>query len=228
MAKLSWVAQTCLEVSCAVAVAAQVTDDRYNDDPGEYIKQLNRVIKHLKKVPDLSLRFPKLEFSTQILQVYSDASYANNADSSSQLGYIIFLVDGYGTCQPLFWSSHKSRRVTRSVLGSETMAFADAFDMVYALKHDIEMIIKQNVPIVILSVDMNTKATTTTEKRLMIDLCVVKQAYECSEVDTIGFVRSEYNPADELTKITRCAILERILSTANLLRPVEQWVERRA
>jgi hypothetical protein len=91
--------------------------------------------------------------------------------------------------------------VARSVLGREKMALADAFDMKYALKHDIEMIMKQNIPIVILTdslslFDVITKATTTAEKRLMIDLCVVKQAYECSEVDTIGFVRSEYNPAD--------------------------------
>jgi hypothetical protein len=113
------------------------------------------------------------------------------------------------------------------------MAHADAFDTAHALKHDIDMIIKQNVPIVILTdslslFDVITKATTTAEKRLMIDLCLVQQAYECSEVDTIGFVRSEYNPADVLTKITRCAVLERILSTANLLHPVEQWIERRA
>jgi hypothetical protein len=31
------------------------------------------------------------------------------------------------------------------------MALADAFDMAYALKHDIETIVKQNVPIVILT-----------------------------------------------------------------------------
>jgi hypothetical protein len=113
------------------------------------------------------------------------------------------------------------------------MALADAFDMAYALKPDIETIIKQNVPIVILTdslslFDVITKATTTAEERLMIDLCVVKQAYERSKVETIGFVRGEYNPADVLTNITRCAILERILSTANLLHPVEQWIERRA
>jgi hypothetical protein len=105
----------------------------------------------------------------------------DNADGFSQLGYIIFLVDGNGTFQPLFWSSHKSRRVTRSVLGSGTMALADAFDVAYELKNDIEMILKQNVPIAILTdslslFDAITKATTTAEKRLMIDLCAVKPA----------------------------------------------------
>jgi hypothetical protein len=232
-AKLSWITQTRPDVSCAVALAAQVTEGRYHGDPLVYINQLNRVIKHLKKVPDLPLRFPILDLSTLRLQVYSDASYANNADGSSQLGYIIFLADGNGACQPMFWSSHKSRRVTRSVLGSETMALADAFDMAHALKHDMEMIIKQKVPIVILTdslslFDVITRASITAEKRLMIDLCVVKQAYERSEVGTIGFVRTEHNPADVLAKIARCAILERIIITANLHHPVEQWIERSA
>jgi hypothetical protein len=100
----------------------------------------------------------------------------HTTDGSSQLGYIIFLADGNGACQPMFWSSHKSRRVTRSVLGSETMALADAFDMAYALKHDMDMIIKQKVPIVILTdsqslFEVIPRASITAEKRMMIDLC---------------------------------------------------------
>jgi hypothetical protein len=76
------------------------------------------------------------------------------------------------------------------------MALANVFDMAFALKLDIETIIKQNVPIVILTdslslFDVNTKATTTAEKRLMIDLCVVKQAYKRSEVDTIDRVYAQ-------------------------------------
>jgi hypothetical protein len=68
-AKLSWITQTRPDVSCVVALAAQVTENRYNGDPGEYIKQLNRVIKHLENVPDLPLRFSKLELSTLRIQV---------------------------------------------------------------------------------------------------------------------------------------------------------------
>jgi hypothetical protein len=99
-----------------------------------------------------SSQIPQTGFEhTFRLQVYSDALYANNPDGSSQLGYIIFLADENGNFQPLFWCSHKSRRVTRSVLESETMALADAFDMAYALKHDIQTIIKQRVPIVIIT-----------------------------------------------------------------------------
>jgi hypothetical protein len=85
----------------------------------------------------------------------------------SQLGYIIFLAYGNLTCQPLS-GRRTSRLVTRSVLDSETMALADAFDMEYALKHDIETIFNQNIPIEILTdilslFDLITKAIITAD-----------------------------------------------------------------
>jgi hypothetical protein len=192
-------------------------------NPSDCIKQLNRAFKHLNKTPDLFLRVPKLDLKTLRVQVYSDSSYANNADGSSRLGNIIFLTDATGMCQPILWSFHKSRRVTRPVLGSDTMAIADAFDTAYALKYDIEIITSYKIPIVVLTdslFDVITKASTTAEKRLMIDLSVLKQAYGRSEVETIGFVRTEHNPADMLTKVTRCTILHNILCSGQIHHPV--------
>jgi hypothetical protein len=112
------------------------------------------------------------------------------------------------------------------------MALADAFDTLYALKYDIEMITSYKIPIVVLTDSLSlfiviTKASTTAEKRLMIDLSVLKQAYDRREVETIGFVRTEHNPADMLTKVTRCPILHNILCSGQIHHPVEQWVDRR-
>lgn len=225
--KLAWITNTRPDITCAVAKAVQVTEKQFSAAPGACVKALNAIHKHLRTVPDLPLRFPKLDRKTLQLRVYSDASFASNTDGSSHLGYIIFLTDASGTCQPLYWSSHKSKRVTRSFLGSETMALADAFDMAYALKHDIQRMIKQNVPIRILTdnlslFDVITKATTTAEKRLMIDLAALKQAYNVHDVEQLGFVRTAFNPADALTKVTRCPVLEEILSSARLNHPVDQ------
>jgi hypothetical protein len=96
----------------------------YAKEPLTYIKGLDAVVKHLRKTASFTLKDPKLDINSLTLKVYTDASYANNFYGSSQLGYIIFLADPSGKCQPIVWSSHKSRCVTRSVLGSETMAFA--------------------------------------------------------------------------------------------------------
>jgi hypothetical protein len=163
--------------------------------------------------------------------VYSDASYANNPDGSSQIGYIIFLCDTTGACQPLFWSSKKSKRVTISCLGSETMALADAFDFAFSIRHDLQNKTQLQIPINILIdslylFDVLTKASTTSEKRLMIDLTAAKEAYKRREIDTIGFIRTKYYPADVFTKVTKCKILNEILLTSFLNHPVERWVTR--
>jgi hypothetical protein len=228
-AKLAWTTHTRPDVCCAVAQAAQVTVEVFDKEPEKYCADLNKVLKHLKSC-EVYLRFPKLDVETLRLQVYSDASYANNRDLSSQLGYIVFLAEAKNNCQPLLFSSHKSRRVTRSVLGSE-LALADGFDVAYIFKHDIQRMAKRNVPITIfresLSLfDVITKATVTTERRLMIDLEVVKDAYAKREIEMLGFIRTFSNPADALTKVGRCTTLESILCAARIDHPIEQWIER--
>ena len=230
-ARLAWATLSRPDIACAVAQSAQVNEDAFNDDPKTHIKRLNAVVNHLRKTMNRVLKFPKLDRNNLSLRVYSDASYANNSDGTSQIGYIIFLCDASGYCQPLFWSSKKSKRVTRSVLGSETMALADSFDMAFTIRHDLQNITRIQIPIIILTdslslFDVLTKATTTSEKRLMIDLTAAKEAYKKREIDTIGFVRTEYNPADVFTKITRCKILDDILETSLLNHPVEQWITR--
>lgn len=137
-AKLQWVQFTRLDISCAVAKLTQVTDRMFPEDALTHVKALNHVIKHLKRTQDMAIKYPVLDRDTLRLKCYSDASYADNADGSSQLGYIIFLSDASEVCQPLAWSSHKSRRMTRLVLGSETMALADSFNMAYSIKHDLQ------------------------------------------------------------------------------------------
>ena len=220
-AQLSWATQSRPDVTCAVAQAAQVTEDLFNLDPKKHCKGLNPVVGHILTTTDQALKFPKLDHSRLRLQVYSDASYGNNLDGSSQLGYVIFLADDKDKSQPLFWSSHKSKRVSRSVFGSETMAFADAFDMAFAMKNDFCKMTSLDIPIVMLTdslslFDVITKAKITSERRLMIDVKVVKDAYQRYELGPIGFIRSEFNPADALTKVKKSDILNKMLQESVL------------
>ena len=60
----------------------------------------------------------------------------------------------------------------------------------------------------------------------MIDLSSVKEAYKNGEANDIVFIRSEYNPADALTKIMKSNILENILKTARIDHPIEQYIHR--
>ena len=221
--QLSWATQLRLDIACSIAQAAQVTEDLSNSDPSKHSKGLNAMVKHLLTTTDQVLKFPKLDHKSLQLQVYSDALYGNNFDGSSQIGYIIFSADSNGNCQPLFWSSHKSKRFSRSVLGSETMAFADAFDMDYALNNDLHNMTSLDIPIIMLTDSRSlfvfiTKAKTTSEKRLLIDVKVVKDAYQRNELHNIGFIGSEYNPADDL----KSAKMKKMFQQSLLLHPIEQ------
>ena len=44
------------------------------------------------------------------------------------------------------------------------------------------------------------KSSRTSEKRLMLDISATRQAYKHKQISNIGFVRSERNLADGLTK----------------------------
>ena len=204
-ARLAWLTHTRPDICCSVALTAQVTEERFSKDSSKYLKAINAIVTHLCSSEVPYIRYPKLDIETLRLQTYSDASFSTNEDQSSQLGYVIFLADGENRCSPLHWSSHKAKRVTRSVLGSEVLVFSDAFDMFYAINHDLQSLLKQEVPLVMITdslslFDIITKCTQTAGKRLLIDLNIATQTYKQREVEMIGFVRTEHNPADGLTK----------------------------
>ena len=68
---------------------------------------------------------------------------------------------------------------------------------------------------------------TMTEKRLMIDLADVRNAYEKSSIYFIGWIPTTLNIANGLTKLGLCPILERILNTQQLDVEVTTIIDRR-
>jgi hypothetical protein len=134
-AKVSWICHTRPEVCYFANKSAQVTEHIFS--PAN-VKSLNSVLEYLRKTADRKLLFQNLSISTLRIVAYSDASFAKNADLSFQLGFIICLSDASGKCNVIHYRSYKSRRVTRSVLGGEILAFADAFDYAYTLRQHRE------------------------------------------------------------------------------------------
>ena len=69
--------------------------------------------------------------------IFTDASFANNKDLSSQIGFVIVLTDQNRTVNIIYWSSIKYKRVIRSVLASELYALAYGFDIGTIIKSTI-------------------------------------------------------------------------------------------
>ena len=72
------------------------------------------------------------------------------------------------------------------------------------------------------------KLGTTQEKRLMIDIMCLRQAYECREIAEVKWIKGESNLADAMTKSNSKSsnALKRLIDTNTMQLEVEEWVER--
>ena len=81
--------------------------------------------------------------------VFTDASFANNQDLSSQIGFVIVLADKSNKANILYWSSIKCKCIIYSVLASELYAIAYRFDIEVAIKSTIEAILQIRLPLIL-------------------------------------------------------------------------------
>lgn len=94
----------------------------------------------------------------------------------------------------------------RFVLGLEIYAFADVFDTAYVQKGDLEHFLNRLICLCLLTdthsiVEKITKASSTHQKRSMVDFTAAGEVYQREEISDIGYVKRSDNPADDLTKI---------------------------
>ena len=132
----------------------------------------------------------KLNKDTLKLIAFTDASFANNTDLSSQIGFVIVLADASGKANIIHWSSTKCKRVTRSVLAAELYRIAHSFNIAAAVKSTIDKMLSITIPLILCTdskslFDCLVRLGTTQEKRLMVDIMCLRQAYERREIAEI-------------------------------------------
>lgn len=164
-----------LDISCAVALLSQETEEDFERNRGLDIITGSKVVLNLGDKIDVLLHYPGLDKASLSIEVYSDAYFASNHDISPRLCYIIFLSDKHQNCQPFFWTLHNSRRVNRSVLGSTMMPFADVLGKDFPNKYELQAMTNHKVPVPMMTDNLSlfdnlTKSSMTFEERLMIYL----------------------------------------------------------
>ena len=68
------------------------------------------------------------------MAVFVNTTFANNRDLSSQVGFVVALMENAGAANIIHYSSQKSKRITRSTLAAELYAMMNGFDTATALK----------------------------------------------------------------------------------------------
>jgi hypothetical protein len=227
-ARGAYIATVCQpEAAFDLSSAAQVINPSE-----EHAKQLNKRLQWQIDNPSRGLRFVQLDKDSLKLITFTDSSFANNHDLSSQIGFVIVLADKDNKANILHWSSIKCKRITRSVLASELYGMAHGFDTAAAIKTTIERILQlEQLPITLCTdskslYDCLVKLGTTQEKRLMVDLMCLRQSYERREITEIKWIDGNTNPADAMTKTKPCQALKDLINTNMVNLQVTEWVER--
>ena len=100
---------------------------------------------------DRGIKYIALNLEHVKLFVFVNGSFANNKDFSSQIGYLIILANETNSTMNdefvikgnlIYYSSTKSKRVTRSVLASEIYGIVGGVDMAITINTMIKIITK--------------------------------------------------------------------------------------
>ncbi|KAM4061047.1 cwf18 domain containing protein [Hirsutella rhossiliensis] len=206
-------------------------------------KALNKRIEWQINNPDRGLCYIPIDLESAKIFVFTDGSFANNKDLSSQIGFVIIIANETAQSTDSFsirgnilhWSSTKCKRVTRSVLASEIYGLTSGFDLAFVIKQTVNTIAQRldlkQIPLVICTDSYSlyeclVKLGTTTEKRLMIDIMALRQAYESRDIAEIRWVNGADNPADAMTKASPNSALTQFISDNQLNVRVEGFVHR--
>ena len=237
-ARGAYIASICQpEAAFDCSVAAQ------HQNPGEAeVKALNKRLRWQMNNLQRGLHYIPLDLATAKLFVFVDGSFANNADLSSQIGYVVVLGNEVLTNgnfnlkgNILHWSSIKCKRVTRAVLASELYGMVAGIDMAISLSTTLRCITEQlgigAIPTVVCTdsyslYECMVKLGTTQEKRLMIDIMAIRQSYERREVSEMRWIEGDSNPADSMTKLNANTVLSKLVSCNEVDIKVQGWVQR--
>lgn len=126
-------------------------------------------------------------------------------DLSSQLVFVVTLMDETGTANILHYGSTKSNSVTRRVLASELHSMVHGFDFSKTLRMAVNDLIGDSIPLVFYTdsrsiYDNLVTLNMTTEKRLFIDLHMLRQSYERRQITAVVWIPTVQNHADGFTK----------------------------
>ncbi len=218
------------EASFDLSHAAQSTDSTFcSNDVIVLNKRLQWQINNQTK----KLQYVKMNHSFFQLVIFSDSFFANNRDLFSQIDYVICLIDSINTANILHWFSIKCKRITRNVLTIELFAMIHDFDVDSMLKIILIKMLSLKISISLIFVidskflyDCFVRLKITVEKRLMMNVMILRQSYERREITEIKWIHESNNSVDSMTKSKSFSALKTIIDINRINLDTIEWVKR--
>ena len=83
--RLAWLLNSRPDCLFAIAQIAQITESMFKSNHAEFIMKMNRSTQYATKIP-VGILIPRLYLDSIRILGYSDSSFANNHDLSSNVG----------------------------------------------------------------------------------------------------------------------------------------------
>ena len=160
----------------------------------------------------------KLDMDILKLIAFTDALFANNADLSSQISYVIVLIDAIGKANIIYQSLTKYKRVIKSVLAIKLYRIAYSFNITAVIKSTIDKMLSIITPL-ILYTDLKSlfnslvRLNTTQEKCLIINIIYLHQVYKRREIIEIKWIDGNANPTNVIIKGKAYNTLTQLINT---------------
>ena len=175
-----------------------------------------------------------MKLNKNILQfvVFTNSSFVNNKNFSSQIEFVICLIDSINKVNFLHWSSVKCKRMTRNVLTVELYAMTHEFDIEIVIKITLTNILQSNI-FFIFCIDFKSlydyfiKLNTTQKKRLMIDVMNLRQSYKRQKMTKVKWIDDDNNLVDSMIKVKSFSILKTLIDINQINMKTTKWIERK-
>ena len=204
LGQLNWLSGiTRPEISFSVSeISSRITSSNVGD-----ILSINKTIKFVKSSPAY-ITIRKLDLSSLKIVSFSDSSFNNLPKGNSQGAHVVFLADDKNNSCPVSWSSNKIKRVVRSTLAAETLAFTEAADTAFYIQKLLIEILQTSsipaIPIMCLTDSQSLFETIgtshqTTDRRLRVEISAIREMVEKEEI-SVEWVSKDKQLSDVLTK----------------------------
>jgi hypothetical protein len=163
--------------------------------------------------------------------IFIDSSFVNNHDLSSQIDYVICLTDFINTTNIIHWSSIKCKRMTRNVLAVELFVMIHDFDVDSILKSIFIKMLVIDIFLILITdskflYDCLIRLSTTVEKRLMIDVMILRQFYKRREITEMIWIHDMNNSVDSMIEIKSSTALKTMIDINQINLNTTKWVKR--